>query len=82
MENDKLDYQRRMFKYLPICFNVSMIKIGFQFDKTKKIKSLENSDDIAYQITGRNNNTFGITTANLEVKRWSYDHKLFQFGAI
>ena len=59
-----------------------MIKIGFQFDKTKMIKSLKNSDDIAYQITGRNNNTFGITTANLELKRWSYDHNLFQFGAI
>ena len=58
-----------------------MIKIGFQFDKTKMIKSLKNSDDIAYQITGRNN-TFGITAANLEVKRWSYDHNLFQFGAI
>ena len=29
-----------------------MIWIGFQFDKAKKIKSLENSDDITEQITG------------------------------
>ena len=40
------------------------------------IKYLGNSDD------GRNNdNTFGIPTANLELKHWSYVYNFFQFGA-
>ena len=46
----------------------------------KKIKSLGNSDDIADQIMGRNdNNTLGIPRAYLELKHWSYVHNLFQF---
>ena len=32
---------------------------------------------------GRNdNNTLGIPRANLELKHWSHDHHLFQFGAV
>ena len=31
-----------------------MIQTSFPFDIVKKIKSLENSDDIADQITGQN----------------------------
>ena len=47
--------------------------MSFQFDKAKKIKSRANSDDIADQITERNNdNTLGIPRANLELKHWSY----------
>ena len=46
-----------------------MIQIGFRFDTTKEIKSLENGDDIANQITRRNNdNTLGIPIANLKLK--------------
>ena len=59
------------------CFTV------FRFDKAKKIKSRANSDDIADQITGRNNdNTFGIPRANLELKHGSSVHNFFQFGAM
>ena len=49
-----------------------MIKIGFRFDTAKKIKSLGNSDDIADQITGRNDDySLGIPRANLELKHMS-----------
>ena len=59
-----------------------------------KIKSLGNSNDGAYQKTGRNeDNTLGIPRANLELKIcsyyvnkmfivWSFVHNLFQFRAI
>ena len=51
------------------CFTVSVISIGFRLDRTKKIKSLGNSDDIADQITGRNDDYWpGIPRANLELK--------------
>ena len=46
-----------------------MIYIGFRFDTAKKIKSLGNSDDIADQITRRNEDySLGIPRANLEMK--------------
>ena len=46
-----------------------MIYIGFRFDAAKKNKSLGNSDGIADQITGGNDdNTIGIPRANLELK--------------
>ena len=49
----------------------------------KRKRFLENSDDIADQITERNDdNVLGIPRANLELKRWSYDHDLFQFGSM
>ena len=55
----------------------------FQFDEVKMIKSRANSDDIADQITERNNdNTLGIPRANLELKHWSSVHNSFQFGAM
>ena len=49
----KPDYQRSRFKYLPIYFIVSVIWIGFRFDKAKKVKSHGNSDDGEDQITGQ-----------------------------
>ena len=56
-------------KYLPNCFTVSMIEIGFLFWYSKKSKSLGSSDDRADQIAGRNDdNTLGILRANLELK--------------
>ena len=43
----------------------------FLFEKIDKIKSLGNSDDIANQITGRNDdNTLGIHRVNIELKRY------------
>ena len=80
----KPDYHRSRFKYLPICFTVSVIKKGFRFDKAKKIKSRANRDDIVDQITERNNdNTLGIPRrANLELKHWPSVHNFFQFGAV
>ena len=57
--------------------------MSFQFDKAKKIKSRANSDDIADQVTERNNdNTLGIPRANLELKHWSSVHNFLQFGAM
>ena len=47
-----------------------MIYIGLRFDTAKKIEFLGNSDDIADQITGRNEDcSLGISRANLELKR-------------
>ena len=47
------------------------------------IKSRANSNDIADQITERNNdNTLGIPRANLELKHWSSVHNFFQFGTM
>ena len=49
----------------------------------KRKRFLENSDDMADQIMVRNDdNALGIPKANLELKRWSYDHDLFQFGSV
>ena len=49
-----------------------MIEIGFRFDTVKKTKSLGNSDDIADQITGRNNDySLRISRANLELEHMS-----------
>ena len=46
-----------------------MILIGFPFDTAKEIKSMGNSDDIADQITGGNDdNALGIPRANLDLK--------------
>ena len=47
-----------------------MIYIGLRFDTAKKIEFLGNSDDIADQIMGRNEDcSLGISRANLELKR-------------
>ena len=57
-----------------MCFTVSMIKIGFRFDTAKKdyCKSLGNSNDIADQITGLNDNySLGIPRGNLELEHMS-----------
>ena len=51
-----------------------MIKIGFRFDTAKKdyCKSLGNSNDIADQITGLNDNySLGILRGNLELEHMS-----------
>ena len=51
-----------------------MIKIGFRFDTAKKdyCKSLGNSNDIADQITGLNDNySLGIPRGNLELEHMS-----------
>ena len=49
-----------------------MIQTSFPFDIVKKIKSLENSDDIADQITGQNDDySLGIPRANLGLKHMS-----------
>ena len=62
-----------------------MSKIGFRFDTAKKIKSLGNSDDIADQITRRNDDySLGIPRANLELKHMSimcsYDNMLLMWS--
>ena len=62
-----------------------MIEIGFRFDTVKKTKSLGNSDDIADQITGRNNDySLEIPRANLELKHmsiiYSYHNKLLMWS--
>ena len=49
-----------------------MIEISFHFDTAKKFKSLGNSDDIADQITGQNEDySLGIPGATLELKLMS-----------
>ena len=46
--------------------------LGFRFDTAKKSNSLGNSDDIADQITGRNEDySLGISRANLVNKHMS-----------
>ena len=62
-----------------------MSKIGFHFDTAKNIKSLENSDDIADQITRRNDDySLGIPRANLELEHMSimcsYDNMLLMWS--
>ena len=59
-----------------------MIYIGLRFDTAKKIEFLGNSDDIADQITGRNEDcSLGISRANLELKHvpiiCSYHNNMF-----
>ena len=54
--------------------------MSFRFDTTKKIKFLGNSDDIAGQITRRNEDyLLGIPRANLDLKHmpiiFSYHNK-------
>ena len=77
----KPDYQRSRFKYLQICFTVSVIVI-FGLIKRKRL-SRSNSDDIADQMMEWNiDNTLGIPRANLELKHSSSVHNFFQFGAM
>ena len=53
----------------------------FWFDTAKNVKSVENSNDIAYQIMRRNDNTLEIPKAILELKHMfiiclSYAHNM------
>ena len=50
----KPDYQHSGLNTYQFVSPFQWFKKGFRFDTAKKIKSLENSDDIADQITGRN----------------------------
>ena len=64
----KPDYQGSRLNYQ----FVSMVQVGFRVDTAKKIKSLRNSNDIADQITGLNDDYWlRIPRGNLELKHMS-----------
>ena len=49
-----------------------MVQVGFRVNTAKNIKSLRNSNDIADQITGGNDDYWlGIPRGNLELKHMS-----------